>query len=161
MDSFKRCIPAQPIILFHEFQCKLRTIGNVNCILIEKIIHRLGIDLNCYMKIILPVRREEMIVKNICNHRGVMMKLRVKAAFRLQDYRVIVCIAVNEPVQQNSPLDFLRILEIFFSLHRFGNEVTDDEAGVVAGKVEMSEKIHNANIVGSLETGVLAQTLKV
>src|SRR5690606_13975631 len=96
--------------------------------------------------IVAPVFCQKMIVKYIHNYSAVMAVIFVEPRRTLVDDRVGICKTVNIPMQQNSFCNLWRKFFVAFSFDSISNKIADYYAFLVAGKIDVGQKIHSINI---------------
>ncbi len=95
--------------------------------------------------VITPVCRQKMIVINIDDNPRELSIVRADQIHAFPDNYMLISKIVYLTVQ-NDPLAYaLREVFIFFALYRISNEISYHQVFIVARKVGMCQKVHDAN----------------
>lgn len=92
--------------------------------------------------ILVPIRSQEMIIKNVDYNWGKMAIVIPQALFRCPHHRMCVSIMVNEPMHENAFSDFIRIIVVAAPFHPIRNKIANEQIFVLTRKVKMREKVH-------------------
>lgn len=136
-------------------------------VLFHEPVSALGIHVQWFMGIFLPPGRQEMVIEDVDNDGGVMTVRRPKSCFAQFDSWVFVREFIDRAMEFDSTGNtFAELRGKVPATDKVADEIPDHHLGIVAGQMEVGEKIHAARytlvetkrVVGRLRTVIFSQS---
>src|ERR1051326_2996218 len=91
---------------------------------------------------VVPVARQEVVVKNINDHTRIFPVARAQSPHALKKYRVIIGEFINGTVKHYPFCDPRFIILKSATLHRVSNEIPYHQLILFTGKIKVGKKVH-------------------
>ncbi len=148
-NALNFCIVNKPIATHHVRKHLVYPLGQQGLLIQDDFVYPLCIFGKRFPGMQTPLGRQKVIIKDINDHRRVMPVFWPKPALALFHYGMVICEIVDGTVQFNTQCnarpEFLRQIT---ALDKITNEVACHHIWIVAGEVEVREKIHGGKLTG-------------
>lgn len=136
MNAFHVSVVHQPVTSHHVGKHLLHSFGKYGFLLSQQRVYQPGIFLKGLLAKVLPLSGQEVVIKNIDDHSGVMSVFNPKSVFASFHYRVMVSEFIDRAVQFDAPgnagpKSFPQVP----AFYKITDEIAHHNVRIVAGKV--------------------------